>query len=190
MRVCLWPGNNILMRKYHDEEWCVPNHNDRFIFEMLNLEGAQAGLSWSTVIDKREHYLNAFHNFDIKYCASLTDDDFETIRVNFKIIKNRLKIKAVHTNALCAVEIQKEFGSLSNYFWSYVNHKPIINHWEYENQMPTQSDISEAISIDLKKRGFKFVGSVIIYSFMQAIGMVDDHIVLCPFHTEKKDPRV
>jgi DNA-3-methyladenine glycosylase I len=190
MRTCSWPGNNILMRKYHDEEWCVPNYDDRFIFEMLNLEGAQAGLSWSTVIDKREHYLSAFHNFDIKYCASLTEEDFESIRLNFGIIKNRLKIKGVHTNALCAIEIQKEFGSLSNYFWSYVNHKPIINHWEYETQMPTQSDISEAISIDLKKRGFKFVGAVIIYSFMQAIGMVDDHIVQCPFHTEKKDPKV
>lgn len=190
MRKCSWPGNNALMQKYHDEEWCVPSYDDCFIFEMINLEGAQAGLSWNTVINKREEYLNAFHHFDIHYCANLTEDDFESIRLNFGIIKNRLKIKAVRTNALQSLGIQKEFGSLANYFWSFVNQRPIINHWESETQMPAESDISQRISLDLKKRGFKFVGSVIMYSFMQAIGMVDDHIVDCPYHSEKKDQKV
>lgn len=188
MRVCAWPGNNELMRKYHDEEWCVPNHDDRFIFEMLNLEGAQAGLSWSTVINKRDAYLSAFHHFDIDYCANLRDEELETIRLNYNIIKNRLKIKAVRTNAIQTKAIINEFGSLSSYFWKFTNHQAIINHWENERQMPAESIISQEISLDLKKRGFKFVGSVIIYSFMQAIGMVDDHIVSCPFHTQNKRP--
>lgn len=186
MRNCSWPGNNQLMRNYHNEEWCVPNHDDRFIFEMMNLEGAQAGLSWSTVINKRDQYLLAYHNFDIHYCATLTDDDFESIRLNFGIIKNRLKIKAVRTNAILALELQKEFGSLANYFWSFVNHTPIINNWNSETQMPAESDVSKCISSDLKKRGFKFVGSIIIYSFMQAIGIVDDHIIECPYHTKNR----
>lgn len=188
MRVCAWPGNNELMRKYHDDEWCIPSHDDRFIFEMLNLEGAQAGLSWSTVINKRDQYLIAFKHFDINYCANLKDKDLETIRLNYGIIKNRLKIKAVRTNAILALELIKEFGSLSNFFWSYTNHQPIINHWEKENQMPAETEISQRISNELKKRGFKFVGSVIIYSFMQAIGMVDDHIIDCPFHSQNKRP--
>jgi len=188
MRVCSWPGNNELMRKYHDEEWCVPSHDDRFIFEMLNLEGAQAGLSWSTVINKREEYLKAFHYFDIDYCANLNDEDLENIRLNYGIIKNKLKIKAVKTNALLTKELIREFGSLSNYFWAFVNHQPIINCWEKENQMPAETIISQQISLDLKRRGFKFVGSVIIYSFMQAIGMVDDHIVECTYHTQNKRP--
>lgn len=183
---CSWPGNNQLMRNYHDEEWCVPNYDDRFIFEMLNLEGAQAGLSWSTVINKRDQYLLAFHNFDIFYCASLSDDDLETIRLNFGIIKNRLKIKAVRTNAILAIELQKEYGSLANYFWSYVKHTPIINHWESETQMPAETDVSQKLSQDLKKRGFKFVGSVIMYSFMQAIGMVDDHCIDCRYYTKNR----
>lgn len=188
MRECSWPGNNELMRKYHDEEWCVPSHDDRFIFEMLNLEGAQAGLSWSTVINKRAEYLLAFHHFDIDYCANLKDEDLDDIRINYGIIKNRLKIKAVRTNAILTKQLISEFGSLSNYFWTYVNQKPIINQWDRENQMPAESDVSQRISQDLKKRGFKFVGSVIIYSFMQAIGMVDDHIIDCPYHSQNKRP--
>ena len=188
MRECTWPGNNVKMRKYHDEEWCIPSHDDRFIFEMLNLEGAQAGLSWSTVIDKREHYSVAFHNFDIDKCAKLSDEDLENIRLNYNVIKKKLKIKAVRTNALCAQNIIQEFGSLSNYFWKYVDNKPINHNLEKENQMPAETDLSKEISLDLKKRGFKFVGSVIIYSFMQAIGMVDDHIVECPYHSQNKRP--
>lgn len=188
MRECSWPGNNELMRKYHDEEWCVPSHDDRFIFEMLNLEGAQAGLSWSTVINKRAEYLLAFHHFDTDYCANLKDEDLDDIRINYGIIKNRLKIQAVRTNAILTKQLISEFGSLSNYFWTYVNQKPIINQWDRENQMPAESDVSQRISQDLKKRGFKFVGSVIIYSFMQAIGMVDDHIIDCPYHSQNKRP--
>ncbi len=190
MRNCSWPQNNELMRKYHDEEWCVPNYDDRFIFEMLNLEGAQAGLSWQTVIDKRVQYLSAFKNFDLYYCANLSDEDLELIRLNFGIIKNRLKIKAVRSNARLAIDLQNEFGSLSNYFWKFVQYKPIINHWTLETQMPAENNISISLSLDMKKRGFKFVGSVIMYSFMQAIGMVDDHIVDCSCHSEKKDPKV
>lgn len=186
MRNCAWPGQNQLMRNYHDEEWCVPNFEDRFIFEMLNLEGAQAGLSWNTVINKRNQYQSAFNHFEIHYCANLSDEDLEMIRLNFGIIKNRLKIKAVRSNAILAIKLQKEFGSLANYFWNFVNHTPIINHWENESQMPAESDISQRISQDLKKRGFKFVGSVIMYSFMQAIGMVDDHSIDCPYHTKNR----
>ncbi len=157
---------------------------------MLNLEGAQAGLSWQTVINKRDQYLSALKNFDIYYCANLSDEDLELIRLNFGIIKNRLKIKAVRSNARLAIDLQKEFGSLSHYFWNFVQYEPIINHWILETQMPAESNISKLISLDMKKRGFKFEGSVIMYSFMQAIGMVDDHIVECPYHSEKKDPKV
>lgn len=183
MRTCSWPGNNEMMKLYHDNEWCVPSYDDSYIFEMLILEGAQAGLSWSTIIAKREEYKKAFKNFDIIYCSELTDSHLDEIREQYNVVKNRLKLKAVRSNAIAALNIQKEFGSLSNYLWNYVDGNPIINNWENEDQMPAQTPISEKISKDLKKRGFKFVGPIIIYSFMQAVGMVDDHVRTCPYHT-------
>ena len=184
MGVCLWPGNNELMKRYHDNEWCVPSHEDTYIFEMLILEGAQAGLSWNTVLGKREDYQKAFHHFDITYCSTLTDEALAIIAEQYNVIKNRAKLRSVRSNALAVLNVQKEFGSLAKFLWSYVGGNPVINSWESEGQVPAQTPLSEQISKDLKKRGFKFVGPVIIYSFMQAIGMVDDHVRTCPYHSQ------
>ncbi|QOX62011.1 DNA-3-methyladenine glycosylase I [Anoxybacterium hadale] len=186
MRECSWPGNNELMKQYHDREWCKPSHDDGYIFEMLNLEGAQAGLSWSTIINKREAYKKAFRNFDVDYCANLTDEELDQIKDGFPIIKNRMKIRAVRNNAVAFQKIQKEFGSFSAFLWSYVDGKPVINRWDSEGQMPAQSPLSEQLSKDMKKRGFQFVGPVIVYSFLQAVGLVDDHIAECPYHTDHR----
>lgn len=190
MTQCQWPGNSEMMRLYHDNEWCVPSYDDAHIFEMLNLEGAQAGLSWSIVLAKRASYKKAFHCFDIEYCAHLSDTDLEAIRSQYSIIKNRAKIKAVRNNALAVLELKKEFASFSNFLWRYVAFTPIINNWISEAEVPTKTDLSEQISSDLKKRGFKFVGPVIIYSFMQAIGMIDDHIRTCSFHSTNKPIKI
>ena len=183
---CSWPGQNEIMRAYHDKEWCVPSFNDTYIFEMLNLEGAQAGLSWSIVLAKREEYKKAFRDFDIEYCAQLSDVELETIRQNYNIIKNLAKIKAVRSNALAVLKLKKEIRSFSDFLWSYVDFKPVINQWTIEGQVPAKNDLSEKISKDLKKRGFKFVGPVIVYSFLQAIGMVDDHVVTCSHHSANR----
>jgi DNA-3-methyladenine glycosylase I len=187
MKECSWSKTSKIMEKYHNFEWCIPSYDDRYIFEMLTLEGAQAGLSWSIVLSKRDEYKKAFNNFDIKYCSLLNDTDLEEIKNKYNIVKNKLKINSVRNNALKVLKIQKEFGSFSNYLWKFVDFKPIINNWDYESQMPAKDDISEKISKDLTKRGFKFVGPVIIYSFMQAIGMVDDHIKTCPYHSKNKE---
>jgi DNA-3-methyladenine glycosylase I len=187
MSVCNWPGNNQIMQKYHEEEWCVPSYDDTYIFEMINLEGAQAGLSWSIILSKREDYKKAFHNFDISYCSELSDEEIENIRLNYNVIKNSLKLKAVRSNALAVKMIQAEYGSFADYLWKFTNYQPMINQWSTETQMPAQSELSEQISKDLKKRNFKFVGPVIIYSFLQAIGMIDDHIITCPYHTRNRE---
>jgi 3-methyladenine DNA glycosylase len=171
------------MKQYHDNEWCVPSHDDTYLFELLNLEGAQAGLSWNTVLSKRQDYQNAFHHFDIAYCAGLTDADLDGIKERYNVIKNGLKLKAVRSNALAVIKIQQEFGSFSNFLWNYVGGKPVVNSWATEDQIPARTPLSEQISRDLKKRGFLFAGPVIIYSFLQAIGMVDDHMRSCPYHT-------
>ncbi|URZ00334.1 DNA-3-methyladenine glycosylase I [Clostridium felsineum] len=183
---CTWHKKNEIMKKYHDNEWCKPSYDDKYIFEMLSLEGAQAGLSWNTVLCKREEYKKAFHNFDIVYCSRLSDEEIEEIRENYKVIKNILKLRSVRNNAIEILKIQEEFGSFSNYLWKYVEFKPIINSWENESDMPTETELSQKISKDLKRRKFKFVGPVIIYSFLQAIGMVDDHIVSCKYHSLNK----
>ncbi|MTH54849.1 DNA-3-methyladenine glycosylase I [Bacillus mangrovi] len=186
MSTCLWPGNNQLMKEYHDREWCIPNYDDRFIFEMLTLEGAQSGLSWNIVLSKRESYKKAFHNFDISYCANLTEEELESIKDEYQVIKHLAKIRSVKNNAIRTLNIQKEFGSLSTFLWQYVQFTPLINKRNFDADIPAQTDLSIQLSKDLKKRGFKFVGPVIIYSFMQAIGMVDDHIESCPFHTHHR----
>ncbi len=183
---CIWPGNNPIMQQYHDKEWCVPVFDDSYLFEMLTLEGAQAGLSWQTVLNKRNSYKQAFHDFDIRYCSQLSDEQLEEIRTQYDVIKNSLKLKSVKSNARAIMRIQSEWGSFSGFLWSYVDHKPVINNWESESQVPAQTPLSEQISKDLKKRKFTFVGPVIIYSFMQAVGMVDDHIKTCPYHTMNK----
>lgn len=180
---CNWAKSSEREQVYHDEEWCVPSYDDRYLFEMLNLEGAQAGLSWRTILDKREAYKQAFANFDIETCAHFSEDDLEQLRQNEGIIRNRLKIRAVQTNAEAALKVQAEFGSFSSYVWHFTDHKRIIHHFENESEVPAQNELSERVSRDMKKRGFKFVGPVIIYSYLQAVGVLDDHVVSCPFHS-------
>lgn len=183
---CLWPQSSELMQAYHDEEWCRPSRDDRYIFEMLTLEGAQAGLSWSIVLAKRKAYQTAFHHFDITFCAGLSDTDLEAIKESYQVIKHFSKLQSIRTNAEAVLKIQNEYGSFADFLWRFVDHKPIVNSWETDAQMPAQSPLSLQISKELKKRGFKFVGPVTTYSFLQAIGIIDDHIKTCQFHTSNK----
>lgn len=183
---CPWPGEDPLMLAYHNEEWGVPNKEDRYLFELLTLEGAQAGLSWKIVLNKREYYRKAFQQFDIDACAKLTDKDLEQIKDHYPIVKHMAKIRSVRKNAQAIQQIQKEVGSFSHYLWTYVDHQPIINQWDSMDDVPTQTDLSVKLSKDLKKRGFSFVGPVILYSYLQAVGIVNDHLSTCeyhPFHT-------
>jgi len=176
---CQWAGNDALYQKYHDEEWGVPVHDDRKLFEMLILEGAQAGLSWITILRKRENYRKAFDNFDAKKICKYDSKKIEQLLKNEGIIRNRLKISAAITNAKLFLEIQKEFGSFDKFIWQFVNGKPIINHWKIMKEIPAKTAESDLMSKELKKRGFKFIGSTICYAFMQAVGMANDHIVDC-----------
>lgn len=177
----LWAIKDPLLRKYHDHEWCKISHDDRHIFEMLCLEGQSTGLSWRTIINKREAYKKAFYDFDIGICASLSDEYLEDLLNDTGLIRNRNKIFAVRKNAIVSKKIIAEYGSLDAYFWSYTDGKQIDGRWENVSEMPTKSKISEKMSEDLKKRGMAFVGPVITYSFMQAIGMVNDHLIDCPY---------
>lgn len=167
---------------YHDHEWGIPVHDDRHLFEMLILEGAQAGLSWETVLKKREGYRRAFHNFAPEKVAAMTDDALEALRENPEIIRNRLKIYATRRNAIVFLKIVEEFGSFDAYLWRFVKGKPIINRWQHLKEIPETIPESDALSKDLKKRGMTFVGSTIIYAYMQAIGMVNDHVASCWLH--------
>ncbi len=164
---------------YHDEEWGIPVHDDRHLFEMLILEGAQAGLSWETILKRREGYRLAFHRFDPIKVAAMTDKELEGLRNNEGIIRNRLKIYATRQNAMVFLKIQKEFGSFDKYLWSFVKGKPIKNHYKSFALVPTITEESNALSKDLKKRGMTFVGSTIIYAYMQAVGLVNDHLTSC-----------
>ena len=164
---------------YHDDEWGVPVYDDRLLFEMLILEGAQAGLSWEVVLRKREGYQAAFHHFIPEKVAQMTDDELEALRDNPQIIRNRLKIYAARKNAIAFLAIQKEFGSFSSYLWGYVGGKPVMNDWQMMKDVPVTDKVSDAISKDLKKRGMSFVGSTIIYAYMQAVGLVNDHSRAC-----------
>ncbi len=184
---CNWCSEEQIYRDYHDHEWGVPLHDERLLFEFLILEGAQAGLSWITILKKREAYRLAFDNFDYKKVAKYNDCDIERLMQNPGIIRNRLKIKAAITNAQAFIKIQEEFGSFEQFIWSYVNHKPILNNWSSVDEIPASTELSEKISKDLKKRGFKFVGPTICYAFMQATGMVNDHTKDCfLFHKNGK----
>ncbi len=176
---CAWAGSDPLYQKYHDEEWGVPVHDDRKLFEMLILEGAQAGLSWITILRKRENYRKAFSNFDAKKIARYDSAKIDELLQNKGIIRNRLKINAAITNAKLFLEVQKEFGSFDKYIWQFVGYGQIKNSWKSIKENPAKTDQSDAMSKDLKKRGFKFVGSTICYAFMQAVGMVNDHITDC-----------
>ena len=165
--------------EYHDKEWGIPVYNDKHLFEMLILEGAQAGLSWETILKRREEYRKAFHRFDPVKVAKMTDDELNVLLENQGIIRNRLKIYAARRNALVFLQTQKEFGSFSNYAWNFVENKPIITRRKSLKDIPASTSISNALSKDLKKRGMTFVGSTIIYAFMEAVGLVDDHLAEC-----------
>lgn len=182
---CSWCGNGPLYQKYHDEEWGVPKHNDQVLFELLILEGAQAGLSWITILKRRENYRKAFNNFEVQQVAQFTEKDVERLTGDTGIIRNKLKIKSAIKNAQVFLKIQEEFGSFSHFFWSYVNHTPIENRYKTGDEIPASTPLSEQISKDLKKRGMSFVGPVIIYAYMQSTGMVNDHIKSC-FTRDKK----
>ena len=176
---CEWPGENKLMIEYHDTEWGTPVHDDRKLFELLMLDNAQAGLSWQTVLNKRENYRKAFDNFEPAKIARYNKRKITSLLNNPGIIRNRLKIEAAVTNARAVLEIQKEFGSFDAYIWQFVNGTPIRNRWKSLKEIPATSLQSDAMSKALKKRGFKFIGSTICYAFMQSAGLVNDHLIHC-----------
>ncbi len=182
MNRCAWVTNDPLYIEYHDKEWGKPVYDDRLLFEMLCLEGAQAGLSWITVLKKRAHYKAVFYEFDITKVASLSDDYLENLLLDSGIIRNRLKVWGFRTNAKCFLEVQKEFGSFNEYLWNFVGKTPVINKWTSLAEVPASTELSDKISKDLKARGFKFVGTTIIYAYLQAVGVVNDHTVDCFCH--------
>ncbi|WP_166385790.1 MULTISPECIES: DNA-3-methyladenine glycosylase I [unclassified Polaribacter] len=176
---CFWVTDSDLYKKYHDEEWGVPVYDDNILFEFLILETFQAGLSWITILNKRENFRVAFDQFDYKKIATYSESKYESLLLDSGIIRNKLKIKSAITNAQLFIEIQEEFGSFSKFIWSYVNNKPIINKFDNREEVPATTALSDKISKDLKKRGFIFVGSTVIYAYMQAVGLVNDHTTDC-----------
>jgi DNA-3-methyladenine glycosylase I len=176
---CKWCGSDPLYIAYHDDEWGTPLYDDRLLFEFLILEGAQAGLSWLTILKKRENYRQAFHGFDCDRVANYTETDVKRLLADSGIVRNRLKIESAIKNARGVLDIQEEFGSLDAYLWSYVDGVPKQNEWKSMAEVPAKTTLSDAMSKDLKKRGFNFVGPTICYAFMQAIGMVNDHTTDC-----------
>lgn len=176
---CEWCGADPIYVKYHDREWGVPVHNDRKLFEFLVLEGAQAGLSWLTVLKRREGYRKAFAEFDAEKVARFTEKRIERLLQDPGIIRNRQKVEAAVANARAFLKVQEEFGSFDSYSWRFVGGKRIVNRWRRDSELPATSKESDSFSRDLKQRGFKFVGSTIIYAHMQAVGMVNDHVVTC-----------
>jgi len=182
MNRCCWCGNDELYVKYHDEEWGVPVHNEKKHFEFLVLESAQAGLSWITVLRKRESYRKAYDDFDAEKVAQYDEDKIEELMQNTGIVRNRKKIEASINNAARFIEIQKEFGSFDNYIWSFVDNKPVVNSWNNLSEVPATSELSDMVSRDLKARGFKFLGSTIVYAHLQATGIINDHLTGCFRH--------
>lgn len=176
-----WYEGDPILEEYHDHEWCKINHDDRFQFEMLCLEGASVGLSWKTIMHKREAYRKAFFDFDVEKCAAADDDYLEGLMDDPGLIRNRNKIVSVRKNAKVVLQIQKEFGSFDNYLWSFTDGQQIDGHWETPEEIPTVSDVSRRMSADMKKRGMGFVGPVITYSFLQSIGIVNDHLADCEY---------
>ena len=174
-----------LYAKYHDEEWGKEVHDDRLLFEFLILEGAQAGLSWYTILKRREGFRAAFHQFDPRKVSKMTDDELEILRKDERIIRNKLKIYSARTNARVFLEIQEEFGSFDHFLWGFVNHQQIINHHESFESVPVRTEVSDLLSRELKRRGMKFVGSTIMYAYMQAVGLVDDHLLSCHVRQNK-----
>ena len=181
---CGWCVDDPIYVKYHDTEWGVPTYDDHSLFESLVFEGAQAGLSWITVLRKREGYRAAFASFDYEAIAGFSDRKLMDLRTDERIIRNRLKIESARTNAIAFIETRQEFGSFSEFIWGFVNDRPIVNSWNEHDSIPASTELSERISKNLKKRGFKFVGSTIVYSFLQACGLVNDHVTSCFRHEE------
>lgn len=184
---CEWASFSDLALKYHDEEWGVPIHDDQSLFEFLVLEGAQAGLSWETILKKRNYYRKAFDNFDHEKVAAYDDAKVEDLLKNEGIIRNKLKVRSAINNARAFKKVRDEFGSFDNYIWGFVNHKPVQNSWTSLAEIPSKNEIAEKVSKDLKKRGFSFVGPIMIYAFMQAVGMVNDHVVDCFRHEQCRE---
>lgn len=176
---CRWVSSDLIDIDYHDNEWGVPVYNDRLLFEFLILEGMQSGLSWRTILRKRNDYRKHFDHFNAKKIAKYDEKKFSELLACPQIIRNKLKIRAIITNAQAYLEVKKEWGSFADYIWHFVNGKPIKNHWQSADQVPATSLISETMAKDLKRRGFKFVGNTICYAFMQAVGMVNDHTMNC-----------
>lgn len=183
---CWWAQKNELLGKYHDEEWGRPLHDDRKLFEFLILEGMQAGLSWLTILRKREAFRKAYENFDVHKVAGFGQDKIDELMSNAEIIRNKLKIEASINNAKRFLEVAQEFGSFDRYIWSFVNGEPIVNYWNEVSEIPAKTELSDKLSEDLKRRGFKFVGSTVVYSHMQATGMINDHLVECFCHPNYK----
>ena len=179
---CEWAGDDPAMIAYHDEEWGVPSHDDRHLFEMLTLEGAQAGLSWRTILHKREGYREAFANFDAQRVARFNKRKIESLLKNPAIVRNRLKVESTVSNAKAVIKMTEQHGSLDAYLWQFVHGKPIVNKFRSLKELPAKTEVSDAMSKQLKKDGFRFVGSTICYALMQSVGMVNDHIVTCPRH--------
>lgn len=176
---CPWPGSDPFMIAYHDEEWGVPLHDDQKLFEFMLLDTFQAGLSWKTVLHKRENFRKAFDHFDYRKIAEYDQKKFTELLQDPGIIRNKAKISGTIRNAQCFIKVQEEFGTFDNYIWQFTNRKTILNKWTSINNLPARTEISDMMSSDLKKRGFKFAGSTICYAFMQAAGMVNDHLVSC-----------
>jgi len=184
---CEWVGDDPLMREYHDKEWGTPQYDDQILYEFILLEGMQAGLSWSTVLKKRESFRKAFDNFDYKIISKYDEKKVEKLLLNQDIIRNRLKINSTIINAKLFIKIQAEFGSFSKYIWKFVDNMPIDNKIKSMSEIPAHTELSDLISKDMKKRGFKFVGTTIMYAFMQSIGMVNDHANYCFRYDEIKN---
>ena len=184
---CHWASGDDLLRDYHDTEWGVPLHDDRALFEFLCLEGAQAGLSWRTVLGKREHYRKVFHDFDIARVAGMTDRQLEKLLLDPGIIRNRLKVYSTRDNAITALAVIAEVGSLDGYLWSFVDGKPLVNRWKNSAEVPASTALSERMSKAMIQRGFRFVGSTICYSLLQATGMINDHLVGCFRHKAREN---
>lgn len=184
---CNWTKDDMLMNAYHDNEWGVPEHDDHKLFEYLLLDTFQAGLSWKTILHKRENFRKAFDNFDYTKIALYDENKIAELMQNEGIIRNKLKVKAAVTNAIAFIKIQEEFGSFNKYIWQFVNNKTIVNNWEQLGDLPAKTTESDAMSKDMIKQGFKFVGSTICYAFMQGAGLINDHIINCYRHKEVID---
>ncbi len=181
---CKWAGNDPLYIEYHDKEWGVPLHDNQQLFEFLTLEGAQAGLSWITILKRRDGYRRCFADFDLEKIAGFNSKKIEALLQDTGIIRNRLKVESTISNAKITLAMREQGLSLNDYFWQYVDGTPIVNHWTEQQQLPANTPLSDQIAKDLKKRGFRFVGTTIVYAFMQAIGMVNDHATDCFCHPD------